>query len=266
MIDRRIARREGVRKWQTTGDDAEPGRPHQGYDPELGKVAQLDVPGDVEWWAGIAATPYDKRGALVVQRGPFARASCRRSALPDLLAELPEAPGVLPEEHAEPGEHVAVLGPDAVAALLRDATRGPLPSGRRVAASAVNLSQSPAFPRGLPRGDVSPSPVIQDGVAHAGAPVPPVSLVLVGGGAADLGELLAPIERGLYVAAPGLGRRVSGGELGDWVRIGSWADPLGALATVQALTRAQWTIPHGDDPLTVDSTVCPAIRVGTLLL
>jgi predicted Zn-dependent protease len=98
-----------------------------------------------------------------------------------------------------------------------------------VAASSINLSDAPAFPRtfarsydaeGVPK---RPLPLIQDGVAHAvvhdlrsaaaagdGArstghalevnsphgPVP-TNLVLIGGGAEDEDALAAPIERGL---------------------------------------------------------------------
>jgi predicted Zn-dependent protease len=146
----------------------------------------------------------------------------------------------------EPGEYPVVLEPEAVQDLLdflgvlafnglshaegRGALTGRL--GTRVAASAINLSDSPRFARTLPRAfDLEgvpkrPIPLIQDGVAHsvvhdtrsAGreggaarstghATAPggasfgphPTNLVLIGGGAADEAELAAPIERGLYV-------------------------------------------------------------------
>jgi len=102
--------------------------------------------------------------------------------------------------------------------------------GQRVAAPAINLSDSPRFESTLPRGfdaegvPKPPLPLIQDGVAHrvvhdtrsaalaggastghalapGGASVgaPPTNLVLVGGGAADEAELCRPIERGVYV-------------------------------------------------------------------
>jgi PmbA protein len=143
-----------------------------------------------------------------------------------------------------PGEYPVVLEPDAVGELLdflgalafnglahaegRGALSGRL--GERVASPAVNLSDSPRFPRTLPRGfdaegvPKAPLPLIQDGVAHAvvhdtrsaaragavstgHALAPggaawgpgPTNLVLTGGGAADEAELMAPIERGLYV-------------------------------------------------------------------
>jgi PmbA protein len=143
-----------------------------------------------------------------------------------------------------PGEYTVVLEPDAVGTLLeflgalgfnglahaegRGALAGRL--GQRIAAPAINLSDSPRFPRTLPRAfdaegvPKGPLPLIQDGIAHAvvhdtrsaaragavstghalapgGAPwgPAPTNLVLTGGGAADEAELMAPIERGLYV-------------------------------------------------------------------
>jgi predicted Zn-dependent protease len=146
----------------------------------------------------------------------------------------------------EPGEYPVVLEPDAVGALLdylgalafnglaHAEGRGSLVGrlGTRVAASSINLSDSPRFARTLPRAydaegvPKAPLPLIQDGVAHAvvhdtrsaaragggarstghalapgGSPYGPVptNLVLIGGGAVDEAELMAPIERGLYV-------------------------------------------------------------------
>ncbi len=104
--------------------------------------------------------------------------------------------------------------------------------GTRVAAASINLADSPRHPATLRRGfdaegiPKNPIPLIQDGVAHrvvhdsrsaaqagggarstghalaaGGAPLGPVptNLVLVGGGCADEHELVAPIERGIYV-------------------------------------------------------------------
>jgi PmbA protein len=150
------------------------------------------------------------------------------------------------EEPAElgPGEYPVVLEPDAVGEMLtylswlafdglahaegRGALDGKL--GTRVAAPAINLADSPRYPRTLPHAfdaegiPKTPLPLIQDGVAmnvaydlrsarlagaqttgHAiepgGSPhgAIPTNLVLAGGGAADSAELAAPIERGLYV-------------------------------------------------------------------
>jgi predicted Zn-dependent protease len=104
--------------------------------------------------------------------------------------------------------------------------------GQRVAAPSINLSDSPRYPKTLPRAfdaegvPKRPVPLIQDGVAHSvvhdtrsaavaggGARTTghalepggttsgpaPTNLVLVGGGAADEAELCAPVERGVYV-------------------------------------------------------------------
>jgi PmbA protein len=147
-------------------------------------------------------------------------------------------------ENLEPGEYPVVLERAAVGDLLsmlgwfafnglawvedRSALSGRL--GERVAAPAINLSDSPRYPRTLPRGfdaegvPKNPLPLIQDGVSqnvvhdtrsaalaeatstgHALVPgggsfgPVPTNLVLVGGGAADTAELCGPIERGIYV-------------------------------------------------------------------
>jgi predicted Zn-dependent protease len=130
------------------------------------------------------------------------------------------------------GDLLTFLGDHALNGLAfaedRSALSGRL--GRRVASASVNLSDSPRHPRTLPRAfdaegvPKSPLPLIEDGVfrkvvhdtrsaALAGAVstghalVPggasqgpaPRNLVLTGGGAADDRELMASIERGLYV-------------------------------------------------------------------
>jgi predicted Zn-dependent protease len=166
-----------------------------------------------------------------------AAAGARRAA----AKVTPEEPTLLP-----PGEYPVVLDVDAVGGLLdhlgslafngqahaegRGALEGRL--GTRVAAPAINLSDSPRYARTWPRAfdfegvPKAPIPLIQDGVAHrvvhdsrsaalAGggarstghALTPggdqhgpaPTNLVLVGGGAADVHELALPIERGIYV-------------------------------------------------------------------
>jgi PmbA protein len=144
----------------------------------------------------------------------------------------------------EAGEYPVVFEPDAMRSLLellaytafnglahaegRGALAGRL--GESVASPAVNLSDSPRFPRTLPRAfDAEgspkvPVPLIQDGVAYrvvhdvrsatlmgaastghalapGGAPMGPhpTNLVLSGGGASDTAELCAPVEHGIYV-------------------------------------------------------------------
>jgi PmbA protein len=162
------------------------------------------------------------------------------------LAESAAAKATLTGEPVslEPGEYPVVLESYAVADLLaqlawhtfnglayvedRSAFSGRL--GSSVAAPAINLSDSPRYPRTLQRAfdaegvPKAPLPLIQDGVAmnvvhdtesgalagaastgHAnapgGSPYGPIAtnLVLVGGGASDAEELCAPIERGIYI-------------------------------------------------------------------
>jgi predicted Zn-dependent protease len=125
-----------------------------------------------------------------------------------------------------------LLGATALNGLAHAEGRGALVGrlGQRVASPAINLSDSPASSRTLPRAfdaegvRKAPLPLIEDGVArrvvhdvrsgalageastgHAlrvgGAPggPHPTNLVLAGGGAADEAELCAPVERGVYV-------------------------------------------------------------------
>ena len=207
------------------------------------------------------------------------------------------------------GEHAVVLGPWAVAEVLRRAALsfgGPWSPvsdrlGTRVAASTVNLSDSPRFAATLPRSydaegaPRQPLPLIQDGVAHRVADAGtghaagpggvggcmPEHLVLVGGGAADLAELAAPVEHGLFIPSLSLhgawiaGRRgaalaegvrlIRGGEPGPPApNLTVLFEPLELLGHVQALSARQRTIPP---PLqrsarTASATVAPAARVG----
>jgi PmbA protein len=178
--------------------------------------------------------------------GWAAGAGTATAALHPLALAERAAAKVTREEPCElaPGEYTVVLEPDAIGTLLeflgmlgfnglahadgRGALTGRL--GQRIAAPAVNLSDSPRFARTLPRAfdaegvPKRPLPLIQDGVAHAvvhdtrsaaragtestghalepgGSPwgPAPTNLVLTGGGATDETELMAPIERGLYV-------------------------------------------------------------------
>lgn len=215
-----------------------------------------------------------------------------------LLGEGPAAGPFAP--HVPPGAPVAwdgdeaptvVLGPEAVATvldLLRPALGvdlalggGPLAGrrGARVAAPAVNLSDSARHPGTLPRSfDAEgvprrPVPLIQDGVAHGAvhdsasaaragagaastghatrpltlAPLPE-HLVLVGGGAEGVEELCAPVAHGLFVPALAHGRphttvgaaRIDGGRIGAPVApLAVEIDPLGVLAAVEALSARQ---------------------------
>ncbi|MFL5825000.1 MAG: TldD/PmbA family protein [Thermoleophilaceae bacterium] len=126
------------------------------------------------------------------------------------------------------------LGHVAFNGLAYAEDRSPLNGclGARVSTPSINLSDSPRYSGTIPHAfdfegvPKAPLPLIQDGVAHrvvhdtrsaalagGGAtttghamapggddwgPIP-VNLVLIGGGAADEGELCLPIERGVYV-------------------------------------------------------------------
>ncbi len=161
--------------------------------------------------------------------------AARAAALAAVEAEPAEVqPGELPVvfEPAAVGELLDLLGRCAFNGLLHAEGQGALTGrlGTRVAAPAINLSDSPRFASTLPRsfdaeGTLkAPMPLIQDGVAHGvvhditsatlagksstghayapgGDPSGPApgNLVLVGGGATDVADLAGPIERGLYV-------------------------------------------------------------------
>lgn len=222
---------------------------------------------------------------------------------------------------SQAGPTPVILGPEAVAAALaflgrtafdglahtegRGALAGRL--GTRVAASTINLSDSPRFARTLPAAfdldgvPKAPVPLIQDGVAHrvvhdrrsaarAGgatastghATAPggaedgprPEHLVLIGGGAADVAELCAPVARGLYVnrlrydtakAGDGSVATAQGTLLVERGRLAGpatdvrlTADPLAILRGTEALTMAQWLIPHDERA----SVVAPALRTS----
>ncbi len=191
------------------------------------KVIARSVDGRSGWGAATATAAHDIDADAVARRA---------------LEKLPRGePVELP-----PGAYPVVLDRDAVGGLLgmlawlafdglaHAEGRGALVDrlGTRVAAPAINLSDSPRYRGTLPRAfdfegtPKAPLPLIQDGVAHrvthdtrsaaragggatttghalapGGSPLGaiPTNLVLIGGGAADEHELAAPIERGLYV-------------------------------------------------------------------
>jgi predicted Zn-dependent protease len=206
-------------------------------------------------------------------------------------------------EPAEAGEPVVVLGPVAVAQLLdllKPELAGPesllaARRGARIVASCVNLADSPRFPGTLPRSydaegvPRAPVPLIQDGVAHRpvadsasgsstghatrpGHAAPwPDHLVLVGGGAADLAELAAPVALGMLI--PAFLEADDGGWLLDGARLieagePTWplngavaVDPIAVLAATDALTAAQRLVPTDDDSaLTIGATLAPGLR------
>jgi predicted Zn-dependent protease len=234
------------------GDLPEPaaGREHDGYDPA---VHTLEPPAGLDEWtawrAAAARTAIaSSRGVRAYEQRSFGDLRVRRHGVPGRSLELTaaavrpgdldpaalaaEADGLLgdgPQIEVDPGEYPVVLGPWAVAEVLRRAAlafggpESPLAElvGKRVAAACVNLSDSPRFAATLPRSydaegaPRQPLPLIQDGVAHRLAVAgtghaltaggvggtAPEHLVLVGGGAAGLAELAEPIETGLLIPA-----------------------------------------------------------------
>jgi len=311
--------------------EGSPGRAHDGYDASVAGLDPADVALD-EWssWRAAAARTaiastrgvrvYEERsfGELRVRRHGEAGRSLELSATAVSPGELdPAALGSEAEAllgggepvAVEPGEYAVVLGPWAVAEVLRRLALsfgGPWSPvsdrlGTQVAASTVNLSDSPRFAATLPRSydaegaPRQPMPLIQDGVAHRVAGpgtghargaggvggTLPEHLVLVGGGAADLSELAAPVERGLFIPALSLhgawvaGRR--GAALAEGVRLirdGESAapaanltvvfEPLELLGRVQALSVRQRTIPPPAQrsARTASATVAPAARIA----
>jgi predicted Zn-dependent protease len=309
------------------------GRPHDGCDPSAADGEPPVVGEGASWRAAVARTAIaSTRGVNAYEERSFGELRVRRHGGPGRSLELSatavrpgdlDAAALQAEAEAllgggEPaavdaGEYAVVLGPWAVAEVLRRVALSfggpwsPLADrlGTRVAASAVNLSDSPRFAATLPRtydaegAPRQPLPLIQDGVAHrvAGAGTGhaqgpggvggslPEHLVLVGGGADGLAELAAPVERGLFIPALSLhgawvaGRR--GAALAEGVRVirgGEGAEPapnltvvfepLELLGHVQALTARQRTIPPPvlRSARTASATVAPAARIGGGLL
>jgi predicted Zn-dependent protease len=178
---------------------------------------------------------YASRTAIAVGEidgaGLAERAAAKAAALGEPARLEPGEYPVVMEAHAV-GWLLDLLGVTALNGLAHAEGRGALVGwlGRQVAAPAINLSDSPSFPRTLPRAfdaegvPKAPLPLIEDGVARrvvhdvrsgslAGEPSTghalraggsprgphPTNLVLAGGGAQDEAELCAPVERGVYV-------------------------------------------------------------------
>ena len=240
--------------------DPLPGRAHEGFDPQVARIdpAAVELP-EHTIWEGAAARvlvrstrgvdafeqrslvrgTYDWREAGRGVRLTAAATGADGVDLPALAADGRRLGGEPPQGDAPAGPTPVVLGPQAVAEVL-DWLRWTFSPhgeahqrrGTRIAASCVNLSDSPRFPGTLPRSyDVEgvprrPVPLVQDGVAHrvvwdtvsaalhgegagstghagqAARPLPfPHHLVLVGGGAADEAELARPLDSGLFLAA-----------------------------------------------------------------
>jgi predicted Zn-dependent protease len=326
---------EAAARVAVTGPEASPlpapapGREHDGYSESAVEGGPPGMGAGVTWRAAAARTAilstrgvaaYEERsfGDLRVRRHDEAGRSLELSTAAVRPADL-DAAAVADEAEAllgggEPvaidaGEYEVVLGPWAVAEVLRRVALsfgGPWSPvadqlGKRVAAPAVNLSDSPRFAATLPRSydaegcPRQPLPLIQDGVAHrlAGAGTGhalgvggaggslPEHLVLVGGGATNISELAAPVERGLFIPALSLhgawvaGQR--GAALAEGVRLirdGEPAqpasnltvvfEPLELLGHVQAVSARQRTIPPPvqRSARTASATVTPAARVA----
>jgi predicted Zn-dependent protease len=306
------------------------GRDHDGYDPAVLALDPAEVvAGDwTSWRAAAAHTAIaSARGVRAYEERSFGEVRVRRHAGPGRSLELSltsvrpadvDAAALAAEADAllgaggeavsvGSGEYPVVLGPWAVAEVLRRAAlafggpESPLASrlGTRIAAPAVNLSDSPRFAATLPRSydavgaPRQPLALIQDGVAHrvagpgtghALAPggvggTLPEHLVLVGGAAADLAELAAPVELGLLVPALSVhgawvvGHRgsalaegvsvIRGGQIAEPApNLTVLFEPLELLASLEALTARQRTIPPPvqRSARTASATVCPGAR------
>jgi PmbA protein len=305
-----------------------PGRPHEGHDPAAVEGDPFLAAEGVNLRAAAARTAIaSTRGVHAYEERSFGEVRVRRHGAGrslelsmtavrpvdlDVGALAGEAEALLGSGDpvaVDPGEYAVVLGPWAMAEVLRRVAvsfGGPWSPvadrlSTRVAAPAVNLSDSPRFAATLPRSydaegsPRQPLPLIQDGVAHrlagpgtghalgpggTGGSLPE-HLVLVGGGAANISELAAPVDRGLFVPALSLhgawvaGRR--GAALAEGVRLirdGEPAEPapnltvvfepLELLGQVQALSGRQRTIPPPvqRSARTASATVAPAARVG----
>jgi predicted Zn-dependent protease len=302
-------------------------RPHHGWDPAIVALDPAAVAAElaaaagerlaIEWRAGAGRVAIaSSRGVDAAEERSFAAAEVAAPGRPvaaaigpariDLTALVAEAEAGFHEgapATVDPGEYPVVLGPIAVAQVLEELKpdlAGPDAAlaarrGVRVAASAINLSDSPRFPGTLPRSvDAEgvprhPVPLIQDGVAHrvvsdtasggstghatrpAHSEPWPDHLVLIGGGAADEDELCRPLQLGLHIPAFLLtleggwrldgARFVEGGVRTDAATGLADLDPLAVLAATEALSAHQRLVPTDDDSaLTIGATLCPALR------
>ncbi len=191
------------------------------------KVVCIDASRRRSGYAALAARAANGLDAPALCESAAHKASAGRE-----VAELP--PGQYPVvfEHGAVGLLMALLGATAFNGLAHAEGHGALVDrlGTQVAAPAVNLADSPHYHLTLPRsfdaeGTLKrPLALIQDGVAravvhdrrsaalaggestgHASEPgghpdgPHPTNLVVNGGGAADVAELCAPIERGIFV-------------------------------------------------------------------
>ena len=246
-----------------------------------------------------------------------ARAAAAK-VVPDEPAEL--APGDYPVvlDADAVGTLLEFLGALALNGLAYAENRSALSGrlGTPVAAAGVNLADSPLVPGTLPRTfdaegvPKAPLPLIQDGIAHrvvhdtrsaaiagdgarstghaiaaGGAPdgPEPRNLILTGGGAADVADLAAPIERGIYVTrlwyvnpvrehetlVTGMSRDgtflIEDGRITRPLRDVRITDSiLGILERTEALTARSRLVCEGEfyGRRFATGVVCPAIRVA----
>jgi PmbA protein len=275
------------------------------------KVVCIDPSRARSGYAALAARAADELDAGALCESAAAKASLRGDA-----AELPSGQHPVVFEHGALGLLLGLLGSTAFNGLAHAEGRGALVGrlGRQVAAPAVSLVDSPAYRLSLPRSfDAEgtakhPLALIQDGEAravvhdrrsaalagtestgHATAPggdpdgPHPANLVLAGGTATDLGELCAPVERGIYVTRLWYTNVIRPKETlvtavtrdGTFlIENGAVTRPLrdlrltdsllGMLSRVQALTSEQWLTSEGEfyGRRFASGVVCPAARVS----
>jgi predicted Zn-dependent protease len=272
------------------------------------------APGGRSGYAAVtAATP----GAIEA-RGLAERAAAKAAARGGPATLPPGRYPVVLEHHAV-GALLEMLAGTAFDGMAHGEGRGALAGrlGRTVGSPGINLSDAPHLPASLRRAfdaegvSKAPLPLIQDGVAHrvvhdtrsaalageastghalapGGGPAPlPTNLVLIGGGAADEGELCAPIERGVYVTRLWYGNVVrpketlvtAGTRDGTFlIEDGRVSRPLrdlrltdsvlGMLARTDALASRAELTSEGEfyGRRFASGVVCPAIRVGDVAL
>jgi len=281
-------------------------RAHDSLTDAFMKVIARHESGRSGWAAGA--------GSAIAALDPAALAE-RAAAKVSREEPLELAPGEYPVvlEHDAVGSLLDFLGGLAFDGLAHAEGRGALVGrlGQRVAAPSINLADSPRSPSTLPRAfdaeavPKAPLALIEDGVAravvhdtrsaaragatstgHALAPASgfgpaPTNLVLAGGGAADEAELMAPIERGLYVTrlwylntvhqkstlVTGTTRDgtflVENGRIGRPVKDVRFTDSiLRLLEATEALTAGQRLVTEGDfyGRRFASGVVAPALR------
>jgi predicted Zn-dependent protease len=275
------------------------------------KVMCRDDGGRTGYAAGTAVAAASLAPRAIAERAAAKVATREPAAL---------APGSYPVvlDHEAVGLLLDMLGMLAVNGLAyaegRSALAGRL--GERVAAPCITLSDAPSAPATLPRSfDAEGTPkatvaLVADGVArgivhdrrsaalagggarstgHAtepgGSPWGPVptNLVLDGGDAADVAQLAAPVERGIYVTRlwyvnpvreketllTGMTRDgtflIEDGVIGPPLRDVRFTDSvLRILASTEALTRAQRLVAEAEfyGRRFAYGVVCPALRAG----